>query len=173
MIPTNVKTHFIPTSKVIEDESASKVLHMLTQYKVRIDITSLTYDNYKKVLADIKEDIEHCLLDVLTPKPDRERIEKDRCPIALEEEEERLTKKKQEQEAKQQSKVEAAKEAPEELLEIIRQVVENNAKIVTQYKEGNEKAINSLVGQVMKLYKFDAGVVKKLLEENIIFKQRE
>ena len=52
---------------------------------------------------------------------------------------------------------------PPELLAIITQVVSNNQKVVQQYHDGNERAINSLVGQVMKQYRYDAAVIKEAL----------
>ena len=52
---------------------------------------------------------------------------------------------------------------PPELLVIITQVVSNNQKVVQQYHDGNERAINSLVGQVMKQYRYDAAVIKEAL----------
>lgn len=42
-----------------------------------------------------------------------------------------------------------------------------NSEPARQYKAGNEKAINSLVGMVMKAFKFDPAVVKKLLQDSL------
>ena len=47
------------------------------------------------------------------------------------------------------------------------QAIEENPDVVTQIKEGNEKAINFLVGQVMKKTKgrADPGVVQEAMKE--------
>lgn len=56
----------------------------------------------------------------------------------------------------------------EELLEIINNVLENNEQSVNDYKNGNERAIKYLMGQIMKETKGNANpelVNKKLLEQ--------
>lgn len=52
---------------------------------------------------------------------------------------------------------------PQELLDAVKQVVGANAKAISQYKQGNDKAINALIGQVMRKYKTDAVVIKELI----------
>jgi Asp-tRNA(Asn)/Glu-tRNA(Gln) amidotransferase B subunit len=50
---------------------------------------------------------------------------------------------------------------PEELEVVIQQVV--GSVPFKQYCEGNEKALNSCVGMVMKQYKTDPALIKELL----------
>jgi hypothetical protein len=54
---------------------------------------------------------------------------------------------------------------PEELKEIISEV--SKTETALQYRNGNSKALNSCVGMVMKRFKYDAAVVKQLLEKAI------
>lgn len=49
------------------------------------------------------------------------------------------------------------------LLGIVDSVLDKETTIVQQYKSGNEKAINSLVGKVMSQGKFDPVAVKSIL----------
>lgn len=56
---------------------------------------------------------------------------------------------------------------PNEMMVSIRTVIAQQEKIVAQVKAGNEKAVNSLIGKVMGLYKYDATVVKQLLLKEI------
>ena len=69
-----------------------------------------------------------------------------------------LRKKK---EAKERAKFLA--NIPLELIQAIDSVLAKNEKAIEQYKAGNEKAVNALIGQVMKLYRSDASVIKELL----------
>ena len=70
-------------------------------------------------------------------------------------------------------KTEAKKKAammsnvPAELTAAIEAVVAENAKAVAQFKGGTEKALNALVGGVMKRYKTDPATVKDLLIRRI------
>ena len=52
---------------------------------------------------------------------------------------------------------------PKELTNAIAEVMEANSKAIEQYRAGNEKAVNALVGQVMRKHKTDAAVIKQLL----------
>lgn len=52
---------------------------------------------------------------------------------------------------------------PKELTNAIAEVIEANSKAIEQYRAGNEKAVNALVGQVMRKHKTDAAVIKQLL----------
>lgn len=52
---------------------------------------------------------------------------------------------------------------PKELTNAIAEVMEVNSKAIEQYRAGNEKAVNALVGQVMRKHKTDAAVIKQLL----------
>ena len=55
----------------------------------------------------------------------------------------------------------------EELIEVIEKVIENNEKTVQDYKNGNERAIKGLMGQIMKETQGNANpelVTKKLIE---------
>lgn len=62
---------------------------------------------------------------------------------------------------------ELRKKIPAELLKAVQSVVADNAKAVAQYRQGNDKAINALIGQVMRLYKTDAVIIKELIIETI------
>jgi hypothetical protein len=53
---------------------------------------------------------------------------------------------------------------PPELAAAVAAVVAENEKAVAQYRAGVEKAINALVGQVMRRHRADPAVVKTLLE---------
>ena len=52
---------------------------------------------------------------------------------------------------------------PAVLTNAIAEVMEQNSKAIEQYRAGNEKAVNALVGQVMRKHKTDAAVIKQLL----------
>lgn len=56
-----------------------------------------------------------------------------------------------------------------ELLKMVTEVLDQNPKIIDDYKNGKEKAIGSLVGQVMKASKGKANpqMVNKLLLEEV------
>ena len=54
---------------------------------------------------------------------------------------------------------------PAELLTAIESACVTTA--AEQYKGGNEKALNSLVGLVMRQYRYDAAVVKDLLQQRL------
>lgn len=56
---------------------------------------------------------------------------------------------------------------PPELVAAVDAVVVENTKAVDQYKNGMERALNALVGGVMKRYKADPATVKDLLIEKI------
>lgn len=56
---------------------------------------------------------------------------------------------------------------PPELLVVVEKVISENAKAIEQYKNGVERALNALVGGVMKQYKADPAIVKDLLIEKI------
>lgn len=67
--------------------------------------------------------------------------------------------------AKEQRKLRES--IPQELHDAVRKVIDENKKAVDQYLGGNEKSINALVGQVMRLHKFDALIVKELLVSSV------
>lgn len=52
---------------------------------------------------------------------------------------------------------------PAELQVAITEVVVANEKAVTQFRGGNDKAINALIGQVIRKHKADAAFIKELL----------
>lgn len=52
---------------------------------------------------------------------------------------------------------------PAALSAAVQEVLSKNEKAVTQFKAGNDKAVNALIGQVMRLYKSDAVIIKELL----------
>ena len=56
---------------------------------------------------------------------------------------------------------------PPELLAAVRAVVAEQTKAVEQYRSGIEKALNSLVGGVMKKHKADPTIVRELLVKEI------
>jgi hypothetical protein len=62
---------------------------------------------------------------------------------------------------------ELRKNIPTELTLAVSEVIAANLKAVQQYKDGNEKALNALLGQVMRKYKTDAIIIKELLVEAI------
>ena len=62
---------------------------------------------------------------------------------------------------------EEMRNAPPELLAAVMKTLSENVVATTQYKAGVEKAINSLVGGVMRQYKADPAVIKQLLIANI------
>lgn len=74
------------------------------------------------------------------------------------------TKRRKEQ-AKQRRKL--LSNVPESLLTCIKAVVSENAKIVEQVKQGNDKALNALVGKVMKVQRYDAVAIRELLSTHI------
>lgn len=65
----------------------------------------------------------------------------------------------------QQAKIRST--IPDELRAAVAIVMTSNEKAVTQYRTGNEKAVNALIGQVMRLYKTDAVIVKELLLQSM------
>lgn len=54
-----------------------------------------------------------------------------------------------------------------QLMAAIRSVIASNDSLVTQYRNGNEKVLNALVGQTMKQHKHDPAVIKQLLSEEL------
>lgn len=72
-----------------------------------------------------------------------------------------VTKMKQQQLADKMSKVNV------ELHAVIDAVIASNGALVDQYKNGNDKVLNALVGQTMKKLKADPSVVKQLLMDKI------
>lgn len=62
---------------------------------------------------------------------------------------------------------EALANVPAELTAAAQAVIAENPKAITQYKAGTEKALNALVGGVMKRYKADPAVIKQLLIEAV------
>lgn len=58
-------------------------------------------------------------------------------------------------------------EDSDKLIEAIRKVISNNTTAVEDIKSGKEKAIGSLIGQVMKLVKSDPVEVRKLIISEI------
>ena len=65
------------------------------------------------------------------------------------------------QQAKERKKL--LSNIPQQLLDTVKDVVLKNEKAVQQYKSGNEKAINALIGQVIKVHRYEATVIKDLL----------
>lgn len=59
---------------------------------------------------------------------------------------------------------ERKKGVPEELKGVVAEVVANNAKVVSSYKEGNEKSLNVLMGQTLKKVKYDPAIVKDYIK---------
>lgn len=56
---------------------------------------------------------------------------------------------------------------PKELREAIDAVISEQVKAVEQYRSGIDKAINSLVGAVMKRHKSDPAIIRELLSRKI------
>ena len=56
---------------------------------------------------------------------------------------------------------------PAELTAAITQVIQEQHKAVAQYKSGVDKALNALVGNVMKKYKGDPAVIRELLIQHL------
>jgi hypothetical protein len=56
---------------------------------------------------------------------------------------------------------------PPELLAAVDAAVAEGAKAIAQYKAGNEKAINAVLGAVMKKYKGDPVIIKDLILKRI------
>jgi hypothetical protein len=56
---------------------------------------------------------------------------------------------------------------PPELLKAVQEVVAEQTKAVEQYRAGTEKALNALVGGVMKRFKSDPATVRELLIKQI------
>lgn len=58
---------------------------------------------------------------------------------------------------------------PSKLLPIINDILDNNAQSIEDFKNGKDRAIGFLVGQIMKATKGQAnpGVVNKLLNEEL------
>jgi hypothetical protein len=56
---------------------------------------------------------------------------------------------------------------PKELLDAVQAVVAEQTKAVEQYKGGIDKALNALVGGVMKRFKSDPAIVRELLIKHI------
>lgn len=54
-----------------------------------------------------------------------------------------------------------------QLIAVIDDVIASNAALVDQYRDGNTKVLNALVGQTMKKHKGDPVVIKQLLMEKI------
>lgn len=55
----------------------------------------------------------------------------------------------------------------DQLIVAIRSVIASNERLVIQYRSGNEKVLNALVGQTMKQYKGDPLVIKTLLMDEL------
>ena len=55
----------------------------------------------------------------------------------------------------------------DQLIVAIRSVIASNERLVIQYRSGNEKVLNALVGQTMKQYKGDPAVIKQLLIDEV------
>lgn len=66
---------------------------------------------------------------------------------------------------KEQAKLRAS--IPSEVVQAVETVIQNNPKAVSHYLAGNDKAIGALIGQVIKLYKFDPVIIADLLKERI------
>lgn len=71
--------------------------------------------------------------------------------------------KRRKKEAKARN--DAIKSASPELMEAVREAASTDA--AKQYARGNAKAINALVGMVMKKHKADPAVIRSLIESNI------
>ena len=67
----------------------------------------------------------------------------------------------------EKKKAEMLKNVPPELITAIEQVISENEKAIAQFKNGNEKVLNSLVGGVMKRYKTDPAIVKDMLLQKL------
>lgn len=52
---------------------------------------------------------------------------------------------------------------PPQLTAAVAEIIAKNEKAVAQFKAGNDKAVNALIGQVMKAFKSDAVIIKELL----------
>jgi GatB domain len=62
---------------------------------------------------------------------------------------------------------EALANTPKELLQAIQAIMAEQTKAVEQYKGGADKALNALVGGVMKRHKSDPTIVRELLIKQI------
>lgn len=56
---------------------------------------------------------------------------------------------------------------PAEMIVAVEAVIAEQQKAVTQYKSGVDKALNALVGGVMKRYKADPAIIRELLIKKI------
>jgi hypothetical protein len=74
------------------------------------------------------------------------------------------TKRRKVAERKQR---EILKNTPPELMAAVTAAIADNAKAIDQYKSGTEKALNAVVGAVMKRHKADPAIVRLLLIEAI------
>lgn len=59
------------------------------------------------------------------------------------------------------------KDTPTALIAAVNDVIAEQQKAVTQYKNGVDKALNALVGGVMKRYKVDPAIIRELLIKKI------
>ena len=124
------------------------------------------------VLNGVKTRHEYFLLDLLEKKFDLDAV------LAEVRKQMDASRQQQEEVAAQAKKDELAKRAesvscPPELQEIIHAVVANNAKAVSEYRSGKDKALNSLVGLVIKesksrrLETIDAFTITTLLKKSL------
>lgn len=139
-----------------------------TRYKLEITVDELTFNNLDDVIADLREVIHRGMTDKLTPLPKRDRKEISDSPDYLRQ----IAKGKDEKETKRKDKAEDAKlRAAAVSPEVLNAIAEAcKTPVADQYRNGNEKSLNSLVGIIMKQkLNVEPEVIKYLIIETIQF----
>ena len=160
LLMNNVTAIFIPTTNYADINDAP------TLYTLKIDVEEIGYHNIDDVLGDIKEAILCQLLDVITPPPARPKKKLTMGPsyiVALEKEENDRIAKKVTKNADTKSQ---ASLVPPELLVEIENLCTDSVR--HQFKSGNEKVVNALVGMLMKQnMKIAPDVAKQLIIDKL------
>lgn len=82
---------------------------------------------------------------------------------------ERMAKEREQsiKQAKMDELANKMKKVESPLIAAIDAVIASNPSLTQQYMDGNQKAINALVGQTMRHYKADPAIIKQLLVEKM------
>lgn len=117
---------------------------------------------------ELIETHQYSIMDIVTGKFDSEIIKfkytslnNDIFESKTKEREQQIKAKKEEQMNSKMSSVDNM------LIAVIDDVIASNERLVDQYRNGNDKVLNALVGQTMKNYKGDPAVIKQLLIDKV------
>lgn len=138
----------------IVDHDAKGEIGSGTQYRLTIENNNLLVEQYDYSIMDI-------ITGVFNPDVVKNKYIKLNDEIAVNRDKELLEAIKKAKADALANKMKSS--TPAGLTTAIDDVIASNAPIVEQYRNGNDKVLNALVGQTMKKYKGDPAVIKQLL----------